>query len=175
MVSIVSPGDDAPISSSAQTPPGSARTGRGLADVAGLGAARDIAKGQAISASDLVEKELDVSRIQRGFTPAITLWWAAKATATCGWGQLIGELDLQKAWAVKQGEGVLIRQGRMVLRHNQRGGPGEMAPSATGFKVKNLSSGKQIQAWVTDKGKLKPVFEPKHGFDSSYTTLGRLS
>ncbi|MFM7969055.1 SAF domain-containing protein [Aeromonas sp. A-5] len=48
--------------------------------IAGLGAARDIAKGQAISASDLVEKELDVSRIQRGFTPAITLCWAIKAT-----------------------------------------------------------------------------------------------
>lgn len=82
VASIGNPGDDAPISSNAQIPSG--RCAVLGADVSLLlpvwVAARDIAKGQGISASDLVEKELDVSRIQRGFTPSNHSLLGHKAT-----------------------------------------------------------------------------------------------
>ncbi|ANB70680.1 flagellar basal body P-ring formation chaperone FlgA [Aeromonas sp. FDAARGOS 1417] len=121
-------------------------------------AARDIAKGQAISASDLVEKELDVSRIQRGFIPSNHSLLGHKSNRHLRSGQLIGELDLQKSWTVKQGEGVLIRAGKGEFSATTRGEALENGRIGDGIKVKNLSSGKQIQAWVVDKGEVETRF-----------------
>ncbi|MFM5399060.1 flagellar basal body P-ring formation chaperone FlgA [Aeromonas veronii] len=121
-------------------------------------AARDIAKGQAISASDLVEKELDVSRIQRGFTPSNHSLLGHKSNRHLRSGQLIGELDLQKSWAVKQGEGVLIRAGKGEFSATTRGEALDNGGIGDGIRVKNLSSGKEIQAWVTDIGEVETRF-----------------
>lgn len=121
-------------------------------------AARDIAKGQSISASDLVEKALDVSRIQRGFTPSNHSLLGHKSNRHLRSGQLIGELDLQKVWAVKQGEGVLIRAGEGEFSATTRGEALENGGIGDGIRVKNLSSGKEIQAWVTDTGEVETRF-----------------
>jgi flagella basal body P-ring formation protein FlgA len=121
-------------------------------------AARDIAKGQSLSASDLVVKELDVSRIQRGFTPSNHSLLGQKSNRHLRSGQLIGELDLQKSWAVKQGEGVLIRAGEGEFSASTRGEALENGRIGDGIQVKNLSSGKHIQAWVIDTGEVETRF-----------------
>ncbi|WP_167334788.1 flagellar basal body P-ring formation chaperone FlgA [Aeromonas finlandensis] len=121
-------------------------------------AARDIAKGHAIGASDLIEKEVDVSRIQRGFIPSNRSLRGHKSNRHLRTGQLIGELDLQKSWSVKQGEGVLIRAGEGEFSATTRGEALENGGIGDGIRVKNLSSGKQIQAWVIDTGEVETRF-----------------
>jgi len=83
--------------------------------------AREIQKGQSIGPGDLVEKSVEVSRLQRGFVPSTHPLVGSKSTRQLRMGQLIGELDLQQAWAVRAGEGVLIRAGQPGFSATTRG------------------------------------------------------
>lgn len=120
--------------------------------------AREIRKGQTIQAADLVEESLDVSRLQRGFIPVTESLTGIKANRNLRMGQLIGELDLQKAWAVKEGEGVLIRAGQSGFSATTRGTALASGAIGDGIKVRNSSSGKEIQAWVIAKGEVETRF-----------------
>ena len=120
--------------------------------------AREIRKGQTIQAADLVEESLDVSRLQRGFIPVSESLTGSKANRNLRMGQLIGELDLQKAWAVKEGEGVLIRAGQGGFSATTRGTALASGAIGDGIKVRNSSSGKEIQAWVIAKGEVETRF-----------------
>lgn len=121
-------------------------------------AARDIPKGHVIAPEDLLEKSLDASRLQRGFTHSSQPLAGSKSLRHLRMGQLIGELDLQQAWAVRAGEGVLIRVGQPGFSATTRGTALSNGAIGEGVRVRNLSSGKEIQAWVVDKGKSKPAF-----------------
>ncbi|MFG0832360.1 flagellar basal body P-ring formation chaperone FlgA [Aeromonas bivalvium] len=120
--------------------------------------AKEIDKGQPIRAHDLVAKELEVSRIQRGFTPASVSLTQQKSSRRLRTGQLIGELDLQKQWAVRQGEGVLIRAGQGAFAATTRGEALEDGAIGDGIRVKNSSSGRVIQAWVLNRGEVETRF-----------------
>ncbi|TMX11281.1 flagellar basal body P-ring formation protein FlgA [Aeromonas salmonicida subsp. achromogenes] len=120
--------------------------------------AQEIQKGQAIRAGDLVEKSLDISRLQRGFVPSSESLVGSKSTRNLRMGQLIGELDLQKAWAVREGEGVLIRAGLDGFSATTRGKALANGAIGDGIKVRNISSGKEIQTWVIDKGEVETRF-----------------
>lgn len=120
--------------------------------------AQEIAKGRAIQGDDLVAKELEVSRIQRGFTPASLSLLEQKSGRRLRMGQLIGELDLQKQWAVRQGEGVLIRAGKGSFAATTRGEALEDGAIGDGIRVRNNSSGREIQTWVLGKGEVETRF-----------------
>ncbi len=120
--------------------------------------AREVQKGQTLQAGDLVEKSLDVSRLQRGFFPSSHPLVGSKSTRQLRMGQLIGELDLQQAWAVRAGEGVLIRAGQQGFSATTRGKALTNGAIGEGIRVRNLSSGKEIQAWVIDKGEVETRF-----------------
>lgn len=120
--------------------------------------AQEIQKGQTIGPGDLLEKSLDVSRLQRGFVPSNESLVGSKSTRHLRMGQLIGELDLQLAWAVRAGEGVLIRAGQQGFSATTRGTALTNAAIGEGVRVRNLSSGKEIQAWVIDKGEVETRF-----------------
>lgn len=120
--------------------------------------AREIQKGTAIQPADLVEKELDVSRLQRGFIPSNTSLTGSKSNRHLRMGQLLGELDLQKEWAVQEGEGVLIRAGQDGFSATTRGRALESGAIGEGIRVRNSQSGKEIQAWVIDKGEVETRF-----------------
>ncbi|MGY3944545.1 lateral flagellar basal body P-ring formation protein LfgA [Aeromonas tecta] len=120
--------------------------------------AREIQKGAAIQPADLVEKELDVSRLQRGFIPSNTSLAGSKSNRHLRMGQLFGELDLQKSWAVQEGEGVLIRAGQPGFSATTRGKALESGTIGDGIRVRNAQSGKEIQAWVIAKGEVETRF-----------------
>ncbi|WP_270821490.1 lateral flagellar basal body P-ring formation protein LfgA [Aeromonas sp. QDB14] len=120
--------------------------------------AREIQKGQTIGPGDLVEKSLEVSRLQRGFVPSNDDLVGSKSTRHLRMGQLIGELDLQQAWAVRTGEGVLIRAGQPGFSATTRGQALANGAIGEGIRVRNLGSGKEIQAWVIDKGEVETRF-----------------
>ena len=120
--------------------------------------AQEIQKGQTIGPGDLLEKSLDVSRLQRGFVPSSESLVGSKSTRHLRMGQLIGELDLQLAWAVRVGEGVLIRAGQPGFSATTRGTALTNAAIGEGVRVRNLSSGKEIQAWVIDRGEVETRF-----------------
>jgi flagellar basal body P-ring formation protein FlgA len=120
--------------------------------------AQEIAKGHPIQVADLVAKELEVSRIQRGFTPASLSLLEQKSGRRLRTGQLIGELDLQKQWAVRQGEGVLIRAGQGSFAATTRGEALENGAIGEGIRVRNNSSGREIQTWVLGKGEVETRF-----------------
>lgn len=120
--------------------------------------AREIQKGSTIQLADLVEKELDVSRLQRGFVPSNASLVGSKSNRQLRMGQLIGELDLQKAWAVQEGEGVLIRAGQAGFSATTRGKALESGAIGDGIRVRNSQSGKEIQAWVIAKGEVETRF-----------------
>ena len=120
--------------------------------------AQEIQKGQTIGPGDLLEKSLDVSRLQRGFVPSNESLVGSKSTRHLRMGQLVGELDLQLAWAVRAGEGVLIRAGQQGFSATTRGTALTNAAIGEGVRVRNLSSGKEIQAWVIDKGEVETRF-----------------
>ena len=73
-------------------------------------------------------------------------------------GQLIGELDLQKAWAVQEGEGVLIRAGQEGFSATTRGKALESGAIGDGIRVRNSQSGKEIQTWIIEKGEVETRF-----------------
>lgn len=120
--------------------------------------AREIQKGRAIQPADLVEKELDVSRLQRGFIPSNHSPVGSKSNRHLRMGQLISELDLQKSWAVREGEGVLIRAGQGDFSATTRGRALESGAIGDGVRVRNNQSGKEIQAWVIEKGEVETRF-----------------
>ncbi|WP_329611308.1 lateral flagellar basal body P-ring formation protein LfgA [Aeromonas caviae] len=120
--------------------------------------AREIQKGQTIGPEDLVEKSLEVSRLQRGFVPSTDDLTGSKSTRHLRMGQLISELDLQKSWAVREGEGVLIRAGQGNFSATTRGKALESGAIGDGVRVRNTRSGKEIQAWVIDKGEVETRF-----------------
>ncbi|AUY09508.1 MULTISPECIES: lateral flagellar basal body P-ring formation protein LfgA [Aeromonas] len=120
--------------------------------------AREIQKGQTIGPGDLVEKSLEVSRLQRSFVPSNDDLVGSKSTRHLRMGQLIGELDLQQAWAVRAGEGVLIRAGQPGFSATTRGQALANGAIGEGIRVRNLGSGKEIQAWVIDKGEVETRF-----------------
>lgn len=120
--------------------------------------AREIQKGRAIQPADLVEKELDVSRLQRGFIPSNHSPVGSKSNRHLRMGQLISELDLQKSWAVREGEGVLIRAGQGSFSATTRGKALGSGAIGDGVRVRNNQSGKEIQAWVIDKGEVETRF-----------------
>lgn len=120
--------------------------------------AREIQKGRTIQPADLVEKELDVSRLQRGFIPSNHSPVGSKSNRHLRMGQLISELDLQKAWAVQEGEGVLIRAGQAGFSATTRGKALESGAIGDGIRVRNNQSGKEIQAWVIEKGEVETRF-----------------
>ncbi|MFM7969054.1 flagella basal body P-ring formation protein FlgA [Aeromonas sp. A-5] len=51
----------------------------------------------------------------------------------------------------------MIRAGQDEFSATTRGRPSKMA-DRRGIRVKNLSSGKEIQAWVTDIGEVETRF-----------------
>ena len=120
--------------------------------------AQEIRKGSAIQAGDLVEKALDVSRLQRGFIPTSESLVGSKSHRHLRMGQLIGELDLQKAWAVQEGEGVLIRAGQEGFSATTRGKALESGAIGDGIRVRNSQSGKEIQTWIIEKGEVETRF-----------------
>lgn len=120
--------------------------------------AREIQKGRAIQPADLVEKELDVSRLQRGFIPSNHSPLGSKSNRHLRMGQLISELDLQKSWAVREGEGVLIRATQGDFSATTRGRALESGAIGDGVRVRNNQSGKEIQAWVIEKGEVETRF-----------------
>ncbi|WP_368181311.1 lateral flagellar basal body P-ring formation protein LfgA [Aeromonas sp. R7-5] len=121
-------------------------------------AARDIPKGHVIAPEDLLEKSLDASRLQRGFTHSSQPLAGSKSLRHLRMGQLVGELDLQQAWAVRAGEGVLIRAGQPGFSATTRGTALSNGAIGEGVRVRNLGSGKEIQAWVVDKGEVETRF-----------------
>ncbi|WOX52126.1 lateral flagellar basal body P-ring formation protein LfgA [Aeromonas sp. CD] len=120
--------------------------------------AQELPRGHVIRPGDLIEKSLEVSRLQRGFVPTSESLVGNKSNRNLRMGQLIGELDLQKAWAIREGEGVLIRAGQDGFSATTRGRALANGAIGEGIRVKNLSSGKEIQAWVIDKGEVETRF-----------------
>ncbi|WP_421201450.1 lateral flagellar basal body P-ring formation protein LfgA [Aeromonas enteropelogenes] len=120
--------------------------------------AQAIQKGQIIQSGDLIQKPLDVSRLQRGFVPVSESLVGSKSNRSLRMGQLISELDLQKAWAVRDGEGVLIRAGLGGFSATTRGEALANGAIGDSIKVKNIRSGKEIQAWVITKGEVETRF-----------------
>lgn len=96
--------------------------------------------------------------MQRGFVPTSESLVGSKSNRNLRMGQLIGELDLQKAWAIREGEGVLIRASQDGFSATTRGRALANGAIGEGIRVKNLSSGKEIQAWVIDKGEVETRF-----------------
>ncbi len=120
--------------------------------------AQELPRGHVIRPGDLIEKSLEVSRLQRSFVPTSESLVGRKSNRNLRMGQLISELDLQKAWAIREGEGVLIRAGQDGFSATTRGRALANGAIGDGIRVKNLSSGKEIQAWVIDKGEVETRF-----------------
>lgn len=121
-------------------------------------AAQDIQRDVPIAAADVLVQELDVSRLQRGFIPANQSLQGYKSSRHLRAGHLLGELDLQKPWAIEKDQGVLIRASDGSFSATTRGEALENGAIGDAIKVRNSRSGKVIQAWVVGRGEVETRF-----------------
>ncbi|KUE80657.1 flagellar biosynthesis protein FlgA [Aeromonas schubertii] len=121
-------------------------------------AARDIERGQRIGAEDLVSQPVEVSRLYRGFIPANRPLQGAQSSRNLRAGQLIGELDLKVRHAVERGQEVIIRAASEGFSASMRGEALQDGVVGEAVRVRNLSSGKEVQAWVIGRGEVETRF-----------------
>ncbi len=121
-------------------------------------AARDIERGQPIGNGDLVSKPVEVSRLYRGFIPANRPLIGEQSSRKLRAGQLIGELDLKVRHAVERGQEVIIRAGSEGFSASMRGEALQDGVVGEAIRVRNLTSGKEVQAWVTGRGEVETRF-----------------
>ncbi|MGL5949673.1 MAG: flagellar basal body P-ring formation chaperone FlgA [Aeromonas sp.] len=121
-------------------------------------AAQPISKDEPLTPDDLLAKEMEVSRVQRGFIPSSENLLGAKTTRNLRMGHLLSDSDLQTIYAVHAGEGVVIRASNGQFSVSTQGIALENGAIGEAIKVKNNQSGREIQAWVSGKGEVETRF-----------------
>ncbi|MGL4206058.1 MAG: flagellar basal body P-ring formation chaperone FlgA [Aeromonadaceae bacterium] len=121
-------------------------------------AARDLPKGTPLRGDDLLLKELEVSRLHRDFTPGNQSLVGLKTRHQVRMGQLLSLAQLESPLLVQKGDTVLIRAGGEEFAVSMQGQALEGGHLGEGIKVRNLSSGREIQAWVIEQGVVETRF-----------------
>lgn len=121
-------------------------------------AARNIERGHQIGAADVMGKQVEVSRIHRSIIPHSRDLLGATTTRRLRAGQLIGDHDLQVKLVVNKGDEVLIRAGTGGLSASMRGEALQGGQRGDAIRVRNLSSGKEIQTWISGPGEVETRF-----------------
>ena len=121
-------------------------------------AARDLPKGTSLQGDDLLIKELEVSRLHRDFTPGNQPLIGLKTRHQVRMGQLLSMAQLESPLLIQKGDTVLIRAGAEEFAVSMQGQALEGGHLGEGIKVRNLSSGREIQAWVVEQGVVETRF-----------------
>jgi len=73
-------------------------------------------------------------------------------------GQIINPLQLQPLWLVEEGDAVVIVASKNGLEASMKGEALQNGVKGEQVSVRNISSGKVIQALVTERGKVETIF-----------------
>lgn len=120
--------------------------------------AQSMPAGHLLVEGSLMEKIIDVSRLQRSFIASNEPLLGAKSRRQLKMGQLVSDIDLQQHWTVRRGEEVLITAVQGEFSASTRAEALNNGMVGDAIKVRNRSSGKEVQAWVTGKGEVETRF-----------------
>lgn len=120
--------------------------------------ATSLEKGQRLASANLVTKSVEVSRFYREFTPSNQMLEGLLISRRMRAGQLITRHDIQKEVLVHRGNTVIIRAGSDGFEATMQGEA--LADGSLGdtIKVRNLSSNKEVQAWICGVGEVRTRF-----------------
>lgn len=123
-----------------------------------LVATRVIDRGQVISAADVKQQEIDITKAPRGFyhQPSAITGMGAKRRIRAN--QLISPALIALPLAVKRGDKVKIIANHDGITASMSGQAVENGSEGEVIRVKNLSSNKTIEAKVLGAGKVASIF-----------------
>ncbi|EKE73972.1 lateral flagellar basal body P-ring biosynthesis protein, LfgA [Gallaecimonas xiamenensis 3-C-1] len=121
-------------------------------------ARQGIRRGQLIEAADLLRRTLPLEGIYGGFVTDQRQLIGQQAKRNLRRGQVLGPGTVAAPLLVQKGENVVIRVDQQGVRASMKGVALSGGARGESVQVRNLSSGKEITAWVVDKGIVETRF-----------------
>lgn len=118
----------------------------------------DIQPNHLLTPLDLVAREVEVSRLHRGFTPNIEDLVGKLTKRRIRAARLVSPSQLKPPYLVREGDEVVIRAGSKTFKASMKGKALQNGAMGERIKVQNLSSGKRIQAWVIGAGEVETKY-----------------
>jgi len=120
--------------------------------------ARQLSRGDLVSASDLVSQDMDVTRIPKGALTDPSEIDGLMAVRSMGMNVLLRRSFFREAPVATRGERVFLIADNGLLRMATPGVLREDAYKGQAVRVTNLMSNKEVMGWIVDSGTVRVEF-----------------